>query len=121
MASLFSLANGVPLEPTPETLQRYWGQLHYRGYDLIDSYTDYLPYQGGREAGQECYLGYHPEEDLFYVGFEGACLAVVSIDDKGRLTEYEVMWSDEDELFYQRGGMFETAADIPGLIDLRLD
>lgn len=117
--TLFSLPDGTPLQPTAEQLVPHWGRLLYRGQDLIDAYLAFEP--SGGEAGQEVFLGYQSEEDLFYVGFEGACVGVIALDADGRVTEHETIWSEREALFYGPHGLFEEVAGIPGMIVLRKD
>lgn len=116
---LFSLPDRTPVEVRQEDLERHWGQLRYRGHDLIDAYLRYVPTEG-TEDGQECFLGYHPYTDLFYVGFDGSCLGTISIGDDGSITEHDCIPGDSF-YFYGRNGLYdEEIQTFPELIQLRL-
>jgi hypothetical protein len=126
----------APLEITEPGVTRaqiseYWPNVLYRGQDVMDLMYDDLTMDRAQDAledmtgkdfeGQEAYLAWDPDSDVFVMGFDvwedyGMTAGIVTIDPRGRVLNASV----------KGNGMYPSGRRIiqqqyPNILELRLD
>ncbi|MAG26707.1 hypothetical protein CMI47_14290 [Candidatus Pacearchaeota archaeon] len=108
-----------------------WPNVLYRGQDVMDLMYDDATVANAEDAledmtgtdfeGQEAYLGWDPESDIFVMGFDvwedyGMTAGIVTLDPRGRVIKADIKGS----------GMYPSGRKIirqqyPNILELRLD
>ena len=117
---------------TADQINEFWPNVVYNGQDVMDLIYDELVVTDAESAisdvtgenfeGQESYLGYVRDKDMFVMGFDvwlddGMTSGIAEISPRGR-----VQWADAGG----EGGMYPDGYNMvksmyPGIVDLRLD
>lgn len=133
----------------PMKAKEAWPEVTYRGIDVIDGVYPAIErvvkpaLEEKMLKGQEVYLGYLPDDDLFVIGYDlwpaqggdweaTSCYAVVEVHvQNGRSANAVLKELDADSdypLFYTRrkgggvGGAYFSVKDVfPDVVDLRMD
>lgn len=116
---------------TEAQINDYWPNVLYRGQDVMDLMYDDRTMDIAEDAisqklgepfeGQEAYLGYVPDKDVFVMGFDvwgrsGMVAGIVTLDPRGRVIKAKLGGN----------GMYPSGRKIikkqyPAILDLRLD
>lgn len=125
-----------------EKIRKAWPhKITYDGKSIFEPYLEVIKNLratlqkqfGSMSSGQECYLGYNPNNESFYSGFDWF-ISERDSDQDERLSVVFTMGFDNGHFtrtsvphveymgFYDHNGMHDRLhKDIPGMIDLRLD
>jgi len=114
---------------TEAQVSDHWPNVLYRGQDVMDLMYDDTTISMAEDAlsrdgdfdGQEAYLGWDPDQDVFVMGFDiwddaGMMAGIVTLDPRGRVIDSNVGGS----------GMYPSGRRIirkqhPNILELRLD
>jgi len=116
---------------TEAQISDHWPNVLYRGQDVMDLMyddktmeiaEDAISYELGEEfEGQESYLGWVPDQDVFIMGFDvwgdaGMTAGIVTLDPRGRVIKTDLGGD----------GMYPSGRRIvkkqhPSILELRLD
>ena len=116
---------------TEAQISDHWPNVLYRGQDVMDLMYDDVTVANAEDAlenitrqnfeGQEAYLGWDPDSDVFVMGFDvwddaGMMAGIVTLDSRGRVIDSDIAGS----------GMYPSGRRIirtqyPNILELRLD
>ena len=116
---------------TEAQVSEHWPNVLYKGQDVMDLMYDDITMGRAYDAledmtgqdfeGQEAYLGWDPDSDVFVMGFDvwedhGMTAGIVTLDPRGRVLKADI----------KGNGMYPSGRriirkELPNILELRLD